>query len=75
MNSFTLFYCDHKGESTLSQMGIHPFRGFSVGNREELLHFSYSWVALDVISTPYSLPTLSLQSPQGAVNPIPSCHL
>ena len=52
-----VFYCGHEGESTLAQIGPHPFLGFcSVGNGDELSHFSYSWVALDVISTPHLLP-------------------
>lgn len=43
-------------EKAQAKIGIHPFLGLLMGNRDELSHFSYSWVALDVISTPYLLP-------------------
>lgn len=33
MNSFMVFYCGHEVESTLTQIGIHPFLGLLCGER------------------------------------------
>lgn len=56
MNSFMVLYCCHEGRVHSHKLVSTLFWGCSVGNRDEISHISYSWVALDVISTPYLLP-------------------
>lgn len=54
-----------------------PFFGFSVGYRDVISHFSYSWVALDVISTPFFFPSCSFPRVTPGCcepNPLKSSH-
>lgn len=53
LNSFGVFSCSSVKKPKYNDTQL--FWGCSLGIRDEISHFFYSWVARDVISTPYLL--------------------
>lgn len=53
---FNEFFYGQEGGTHLHKLAPALFWVCSVGKGDELSRFSYSWVALDVISTLYLLP-------------------